>query len=268
MADERTADPARADAPHEPHAPHEPQSIAERERELEAASATVEEVIRHRLSAAVGGWRGSLETALPTVAFVAGWTYSSDIRTSVIWAGVVLAVLLVLRLLLRQTVRYVLTAIVATAVAAFFALRSGRAEAAFLPGLLTSAAWLVGSLLSVVVRWPLVGFIVGAGAPDFEQDPLGWRRDSGLVRVCQRLTLVLVGLYAVRLVVMVPMYLAGQVTALGVSKIVLGWPAYLVAVAVMGLILVRGRTPVELAHAGHPTPAPDPSAPDRPGPDG
>jgi hypothetical protein len=39
------------------------------------------------------------------------------------------------------------------------------------------------------------------------------------------------------------MYLAGEVTLLGIAKIVLGWPAYLGAVAVMGLILVRGSTP-------------------------
>jgi len=133
---------------------------------------------------------------------------------------------------------------VATAVAAFFALRSGRPEAAFLPGILTSAAWGAGSLLSVVVRWPLVGFIVAAGDPQMAQDPTAWRRDRGLVTVCQRLTMVLVALYAVRVVIMYPLYLAGQVTLLGVAKIALGWPAYLCAVAVMGMLLVRGKTPL------------------------
>jgi hypothetical protein len=66
--------------------------------------------------------------------------------------------------------------------------------------------------------------------------------------VCQRLTMVLVGLYVLRVAVMLPMYLAGEVTLLGIAKIVLGWPAYLGAVALMGLILVRGRTaPAPLA---------------------
>jgi len=59
-------------------------------------------------------------------------------------------ILLVVRVASRQTPRYVLSAVLATAIAAYFALRSGRAEAAFLPGILTSAAWGVGSLLSVV----------------------------------------------------------------------------------------------------------------------
>jgi hypothetical protein len=94
----------------------------------------------------------------------------------------------------------------------------------------------------------VVGFIVAAGDPRMADDPLGWRRDRGLVRVCQRLTMVLVGLYALRVAVMLPMYLAGEVTLLGIAKIVLGWPAYLGAVGLMGLILVRGRTaPAPLA---------------------
>jgi hypothetical protein len=203
---------------------------------------TVEEVIRARLSAALGGIRGSVETALPTVAFVGAWVWRHDVTTAVAASAVVVLVLLVSRLVARQTTRYVLSAVAATAVAAFFALRSGRAQDAFLPGILTSAAWGAAALVSVLARWPVVGFVVAAGDPQMADDPFGWRRDRGLVRVCQRLTMVLVGLYALRVAVMLPMYLAGEVTLLGIAKIVLGWPAYLAAVAVMGLVLMRGRT--------------------------
>ena len=210
---------------------------------------TVESLIRERLSAALGGARGSFEAALPTVAFVVAWTWRHDVKTAVIASGVIVLVLLMVRLATRQTPRYVLSAIFATAVAAFFALRSGRPEAAFLPGILTSAAYGAGSLLSVVVRWPLVGFIVAAGDPQMAQDPTAWRRDRGLVTVCQRLTMVLVALYALRVVVMYPLYLAEQVTLLGIAKIALGWPAYLCAVAVMGMLLVRGKTPLTAPEA-------------------
>ena len=61
-------------------------------------------------------------------------------------------------------------------------------------------------------------------------------------RVCSRLTWVLVALFAVRLAVMVPLYLAGEVGWLGVSKVIMGWPAYLLAVVVMGWLLAVGRT--------------------------
>jgi hypothetical protein len=141
-------------------------------------------------------------------------------------------------------------------IAAFFALRSGKAEAAFLPGILTSAGWGVASLFSVVVRWPVVGFLAAVGDPKMAEDPTAWRRDRGLVAVCQRLTMVLVALYAVRVVVMFPLYLAGQVPLLGVAKIALGWPAYLVALAIMGMILVRGETPLSPSTASPTTAAP------------
>ena len=127
--------------------------------------------------------------------------------------------------------------------AAFLALRTGRAEDVFLPGILYSCTLTMLTLLSVLVRWPLIGFVVGATS----KDPLAWRSHAGVVRLCQRLTLVLAGMYAVRAVVMLPLYLAGQVGWLGLSKVVLGWPLYLLAVAVMGALLLRGRTPLELA---------------------
>jgi len=181
---------------------------------------------------------------LPTVAFVVAWSWRHDVTIAVGASVAIVLALLVVRLATRQTPRYVLSAVFATGIAAFFALRSGKAEAAFLPGILTSAGWGLASLVSVLVRWPVVGFIVAAGDPKMAQDPMAWRRDRGLVAVCQRLTLVLVGLYAVRVVVMFPLYLGGQVSLLGVAKVALGWPAYLGALAVMGMILVRGTTPL------------------------
>ena len=53
---------------------------------------------------------------------------------------------------------------------------------------------------------------------------------------------LLVALFAVRLAVMLPLYLGGEVAWLGVGRVVLGWPAYLLAVVVMGWLLAVGRT--------------------------
>ncbi|MFC7488497.1 DUF3159 domain-containing protein [Knoellia sp. CPCC 206453] len=208
-----------------------------------SAAETVEELIRHRLSAALGGWRGSLETALPTIAFIALWSWRQDLKLAV-WTAVAVAVVLaVVRLVQRSSLQHVFGAVIATGLAAFFAMRSGKAEDAFLPGMLISGAYLVGTLASILVKWPVVGFLVGAGDPRVAEDPFGWRRDAGMVRVCSRLTWVLVALYVIRLSIQIPLYLAAQVEALGVAKIVLGWPLWLGGVAVMGWLLVRGNTP-------------------------
>lgn len=214
--------------------------------DAKATAQTVEELIRHRLSSALGGWRGSLETALPTIAFIAIWSWRQDLKQAV-WTAVAVAVVLaVVRLVQRSSLQHVFGAVIATGLAAFFAMRSGKAEDAFLPGMLISGAYLIGTLTSILVKWPVVGFLVGAGDPRVAEDPFGWRRDAGMVRVCSRLTWVLVALYVVRLSIQIPLYLAAQVEALGVAKIVLGWPLWLGGVAVMGWLLVRGNTPQEL----------------------
>ena len=223
----------------EPHDTQRP----EPHHEVKVAE-TVEQVIRQRISDVLGGWYGSLETALPTVAFVILWLIRDEVRPALLAAGGVAIILLGIRLYIGGSVRFVLTSILATGIAAFFALRSGNAEDAFLPGILFSAAYGVGTLISILARWPVVGFIVAAGDPDYVEHPTAWRGDRALVRVCSRLTWVLVALFAVRVVIMLPLYFAEEVAWLGVAKIALGWPAYLTAIVIMGFMLATGHTPV------------------------
>jgi hypothetical protein len=211
------------------------------------AEHTVERVIRARLSELLGGWYGSIETAAPTVAFVAVYVVRDDVRTAVLSAVGLTLMLLGIRMYIGGSVRYVLSSLAGIGIAAFFALRSGDAEDAFLPGIIFSGAYGVLTLASILGRWPIIGFLVAAADPNYAKDPTGWRRDGPLVRVCSRLTWVLVGLFAVRVALMLPLYLAGEVVWLGVAKIALGWPAYLVAILVMGVMLSTGSTPIEAA---------------------
>lgn len=221
---------------------------------------TVEAMIRHRLAEVVGGWRGALETAVPTIAFVAVWMARHDVTSAVVASGLAVALLTVVRLIQRQTVRYALSSVLTTVIAAAVALRTGRAEDAFLPGILWNAGMAVGGLISMVARWPVVGFMVAAGDPDAVTDMSvyrRWRELPGMVTVCQRLTAVMVTLFGVRVAIMVPLYLNAQIEWLGVAKIVLSWPAYVAALAVMAWILIGGHTPlrdgadVDAGHDAH-----------------
>lgn len=232
----------RTEAPATPEGAETEVSAVAPERPVDE---TIETVIKQRLSDALGGWYGSLETALPTVAFVLGWTITSDLPTALIASGVTAGVMLVIRFFIKGSFRFVATSLFAVALAAFFALRSGDAQDAFLPGILFSAGYGLACLLSILARWPAIGFLVAVTDPEFNENPTRWRKDRAMVRVCSRLTWVLVGLFVLRVGVMLPLYLAGNVPALGTAKIVLGWPAYLLAVVVMGWLLVRGRTAQE-----------------------
>jgi Protein of unknown function (DUF3159) len=201
----------------------------------------VEEFVRYQLSQSLGGVRGMVEAALPFVAFTIAWVAGRELYPA-LGAALGMAVLLgVIRLIQHQSLKYVASAIFPTAIAAFVATRTGRAEDVFLPGILYNGALAVLSLFTVLIRRPLVGFIIGAAVGD----PTGWTKDAGLVKMTSKLTLVLAVPYATRFIVQLPLFLAGEVVWLGVAKVVLGWPLLIAALSVIGLMLSKGRTPME-----------------------
>jgi len=209
--------------------------------EKAAAYDTVEEAVRAQLAKALGGARGVVEAAIPTIGFTVSWIASKELRLSLgIGAGLAV-ILLVVRLAQRSTVQFVLNSIFGIAIAALFALRSGKAEDAFLPGILYNAGYAAVMLLSIVVRWPLVGFIIGS----VTGDPTAWHRDREIVRLCSRLTWLLLIPCLIRVAVQYPLYLAGHVAWLGAAKVVMGWPLQVAALGAMVWLLARGRTPLD-----------------------
>ncbi|MFD0903619.1 DUF3159 domain-containing protein [Actinomadura sediminis] len=208
---------------------------------------TVEAAVRAQLSKALGGVRGMLEAAAPVTAFTLTYVLLDEVRTAV-FAGIGAAVVLLLvRVVQRSNPQFVLNSLLGIAIAAFFALRSGDAEDAFLPGIMLNAAYAVGLTFSILVRWPAVGFIIGS----VTGDPTAWRSDPGIVKLCSRLTWLLVLPCVLRVAVQYPIYIAAgdQSGLLGAAKIGMGWPLQVAALAAMVWLLARGRTPIERPRA-------------------
>jgi hypothetical protein len=201
----------------------------------------VEDFVRYQLSQSLGGARGMIESALPFIAFTIAWVAARQLYPAIAAAVITAALLAIIRLVQRQSIKYVVQAVIPTAIAVLIATRTGRAQDIFLPGILYNGALAVISLLTVAIRKPLVGFIIGAAVGD----PTGWSRDRGLVRMTSKLTLVLAVPYITRFVIQLPLFLAGQVVLLGVAKVVLGWPMLIAALTVIGLMLSKGKTPME-----------------------
>jgi hypothetical protein len=201
----------------------------------------VEEFVRYQLSHSLGGARGMIESALPFIAFTIAWVITRQLYPAVAAAVVTALLLAVIRLIQRQSIKYVVQAVIPTAIAVLIATRTGRAQDVFLPGILYNGALAVLSIVTVAIRKPLVGFIIGAAVGD----PTGWTRDSGLVKMTSKLTLVLAVPYVARFVIQLPLFLAGQVVLLGIAKVILGWPLLIAALTVIGLMLSKGQTPME-----------------------
>jgi hypothetical protein len=211
--------------------------------------ATVEEIIKAQLNKALGGKRGVVEGAVPTITFTISWIVAHNLRLSLFLGGGAAFVLLLVRLAQRSTPQFVLNSLFGIGIAAFFALRSGRAEDAFLPGMMWTGVVSGLMLLSILTRWPFVGFMLGAANPD---DPVAWRRDPAIVKVCSRLSWLLLLPGVLKLSVQVPLYLAAEPAWLGVAKVVLGWPAYLGALGLATLLLMRGKTPHQVPTSSKP----------------
>jgi hypothetical protein len=172
---------------------------------------------------AVGGPLGMAETALPAVAFAAVYPLSGQsTQTSAAVAVGVAVVLVLLRLARRESPRYVLPGLIGVGFAAFIAARSGKAENFFLPGLLANAAYATAFLVSIAIRKPLVGVIVG----QLDGEGNRWQDDPVRLRAFIRASWVWVGLFLARLAVQLPLYLAGAVVALGIARTAMGIPLF------------------------------------------
>jgi len=211
----------------------------------EVAHDTVEAAVRAQLGKAFGGVRGIVEAAVPTIAFTVTWISAEELRLSIIVSVALAVALLLVRLVQRSTPQFVINSLIGIAIGAFFASRTGEAKDYFLPGILYNAVYSVGMLISIVTRWPVVGFLIGS----VTSDPVGWHKDPGVVRLCTRLTWLLMLPCVVRVAVQLPVYLFGggdeAVAALGVAKIAMGWPLQVAALASMVWVLGRGRTPIK-----------------------
>lgn len=191
---------------------------------------------------AVGGPLGMAETALPAVAFVVAYSASGSNTNLAAGVAVGLALVLsVIRLVKRETPRHALSGLIGVAFAAFIAARSGEAKNFFLPGLLANLAYASAFFVSILVRWPLVGVIVG----QLDGEGTGWRADKRRVRAFRRASWLWVGLFSLRLVVQLPLYLADAVVALGVARTAMGLPLFALGLWLTYLMVHRSRRPQE-----------------------
>jgi hypothetical protein len=210
---------------------------------------TVEQLVRAQLAKALGGRRGIVESAVPTALFTICFLVTDEIRPSLVISIAVTAVLLLVRVVQRSTPQFVLNALVGIGIGAIFAYRASRAggseddvaRAVFTPGLIYNGVYATVIILTILVGWPLVGFMVGS----VTGDPTAWHDDRAMVRLCSQLTWILAIPCVIRVAVQLPLWLDHQIGLLGTSKIILGWPLQVAAFAAMAWLLGRNHTPID-----------------------
>lgn len=212
-------------------------------------------VERQMLARAIGGWRGVIDSALPAIVFITVYAFNGQDLGPAIWAAVGIgALIMLIRLVRRQPLTQVVGGFAGVAVSAIVATRTGQAEDFFLPGLLVNAAYFSVCLVSVLIGWPVLGLLLGGLNGSFT----GWRAIPEQRRAFAAATWIWAAIFGGRLLVQLPLYFAEQTSALGVAKIVMGWPLFLLG-AWLSFLLLRGhlgssQAPEPPKPTGTPTP--------------
>lgn len=174
------------------------------------------------LLASVGGVRGIAEAIVPALVFLVSFIITTDVWISAILAVGLAAVASVVRLIQRQPLTQALAGVFGVAVSAAVALLQDDARGYYVIGFYISAAYGAVFALSMIFKWPLMGLIYGW----IRGEGVTWQKDLLRRRKYQIATLLMVLVFASRLVVQLPMYWDDNVVALGTARLVMGVPLY------------------------------------------
>ena len=192
---------------------------------------------------AFGGVRGMVDMTVPGLVFIVVFTITKNVAVSS-WSAVGLTLVPVAwRLWRRETLKHALGGLLGVGIGAFIAIESGKPQNFYLSSMIYGLVLLVVYAVSALVRWPLIGVMLG---PVLGEN-MTWRtQNPGRLAAYTKATWVWVALFALRAVILFPLYWAGQVTWLGVAKIGLGVPPWLVAIYLSWLILSKAPAPIKV----------------------
>jgi hypothetical protein len=188
----------------------------------------------------MGGPMGMIDSGLPVVVFIVanvigglGWGIGAALAAAVVIA--------IMRIARKRPVTQAIAGFFGVGVAAFIAYKTDSAKGYFLLGIWSYLLYGGALLLSVVVRWPLIGVIWeginGKGT--------GWRANRKLVRRYDLATLVWVLVFAARYLVQNYLYDTDQVGWLAAVRLLMGYPVFILAIAI-SVWIVAGTSAITL----------------------
>lgn len=186
----------------------------------------------HAVLEQMGGVSGLIYSSLPVLAFVPVSQFFG--LTAAVYSALgIAAVILVWRLVRRESTQPAISGFIGVGVCAGIAYFMGESKGYFLLGIWSSLIWASVFALSVLIRRPVVGYVWG-WVNDHDRD---WRSVRRAVRAFDVATVVWVFVFASRFVVQHHLYDADQTGLLGVARISMGWPLTAVAALVTYLAI-------------------------------
>lgn len=172
-----------------------------------------------RLLAQAGGVSGLVYSSLPVVTFVVA-SSAAGLLPAIGFALSMAGLILLWRLLRRESARPVVAGFCGVAVCALIAYLVGQSKGYFLLGIWMSLLWAVVFTLSILIRRPMVGYLWSW----LSGRDRAWRDVSRAVFAFDVATLGWTLVFAARFIVQRHLYDADKTGWLGVARIGMGWP--------------------------------------------
>lgn len=171
-----------------------------------------------------GGPRDWVDQALPPIAFVIG-NAIGKLDMGIRFALVAVALVVVVRLVRRETLRHAFSGVFGVAIAVAIAKRTGKAKNYFLPGIIINGVYAFAFLFSALIRKPLVGIIMRL----LLEKPRAWHDHPRVRRAMTEATIGWGLVSVLRVVVQESLRRVDATGWLAFTKIAMGWPLYLAA---------------------------------------
>ncbi len=190
---------------------------------------------------AIGGPRGVIESMLPGVVFVVLFVITSNLHLTIAVSAVLAVLQVIVRLIQRQSVMGALSGLLAVGICLIWAWKSHQARDYYMFGFVTNSFYLVLLSASLLVQIPGLGFVIEfirtLPTENFREWLSDWRSDRNLTRAYTAITVLWICVFALRLLVQVPLYVTNHVGLLGTARLLMGIPFWALAIWVSYLIV-------------------------------
>lgn len=198
-----------------------------------------------RLLAQAGGVSGLIYSSLPVVTFVIASSVAG-LLPAIVSALITAGLVLVWRLIRRDSVQPAVSGFFGVAVCALIAYLVGQSKGYFLLGIWMSLVWAVVFAISILIRRPVVGYL-WAWASGRDNS---WRGVPRALYAFDIATLSWTLVFLARFGVQGHLYELGKTGWLGVARIAMGWPlTALAALVTYGAIRAVLRVTTEQERA-------------------
>ena len=181
---------------------------------------------RAKIWNALGGSRGLIDSGVPSILFLLTFNIAHSVKVASIAAILLSLIFAVARVIKRETIQHALSGIFGVAICAAFAMYSHSASGFYLPSIIKNAVFLAIYVGGNLVKLPIIGLTLG---PILGEN-MEWRKNGPRLAVYKKVGWLWAGMFALRIAIQLPLYLAKQVNLLGTANIFLGYPLYLVVI--------------------------------------